>query len=115
MSYEQMRRKDRQITEDEAREILAGGEYGILSTVGEDGQPYGTPLSYAVEDNCIWFHCAKVGHKLRNIAHEKKVCFTVVGKTQPVYDNDYTTRFESAVVFGEALHVEEVGEKIRSL
>ena len=41
---EKMRRKDRETTEERAYEILKNGEYGILSTIGEDGYPYGVPL-----------------------------------------------------------------------
>ena len=37
---EKMRRKDRETTEERAYEILKNGEYGILSTIGEDGYPY---------------------------------------------------------------------------
>ena len=40
---EKMRRKDRETTEERAYEILKNGEYGILSTIGEDGYPYGVP------------------------------------------------------------------------
>ena len=36
---EKMRRKDRETTEERAYEILKNGEYGILSTIGEDGYP----------------------------------------------------------------------------
>ena len=41
----EMRRKDREISEEEACQLLATGEYGVLSTVGSDGEPYGVPLS----------------------------------------------------------------------
>lgn len=55
---EKMRRKDRETTEERAYEILKNGEYGILSTIGEDGYPYGVPVNFAVEGNKIYFHCA---------------------------------------------------------
>ena len=42
----QLRRKDRGMNADEAAQLLAAGEYGVLSTVGEDAQPYGVPFSY---------------------------------------------------------------------
>ena len=42
---EKMRRKDRKTTEERAYEILKNGEYGILSTIGEDGYPYGVPVN----------------------------------------------------------------------
>ena len=48
-----MRRKDKEIGSDEAINFLTRCEYGILSTVGNDGQPYGVPLNYAYKDNCI--------------------------------------------------------------
>lgn len=111
----QMRRKDRQLAGEEARAILEAGEYGILATVGEDGQPYGTPLSYVVADNSIWFHCAREGRKLRDIAREPRVCFTVVGRTKPVYSGSFTTLYESAMVFGTASRVTDDEAKWRIL
>jgi nitroimidazol reductase NimA-like FMN-containing flavoprotein (pyridoxamine 5'-phosphate oxidase superfamily) len=52
----------------EARGILNKGEYGVLSTVSAEGQPYGTPLNYCLIDDSIYFHCATEGHKLKNLA-----------------------------------------------
>ena len=45
-----MRRKDRQVSDEEAMAYLKAAEYGVLSTVGPDGEPYGVPLTYAVEE-----------------------------------------------------------------
>ena len=75
-----MRRKDRALSRQEALDILNKGEYGILSTVSADGQPYGTPINFCLINDCIYFHCAKEGHKLDNISANSKVCFCVVGK-----------------------------------
>jgi hypothetical protein len=36
----ELRRKDRAITEDEAIALLNKAEYGVLSTVTENGKPY---------------------------------------------------------------------------
>ena len=41
-----LRRKDRGISHQEAVELLDKVEYGVLSTVDKNGQPYGVPLSY---------------------------------------------------------------------
>lgn len=101
MTHE-MRRKDRQLSEQDARQILERGEYGILSTADKDGIPYGVPLNYAYQDGIIYFHCAKdVGLKAANIAAQPKVCFTVVGNTE-VLPEKFATKYESAVVFGTA-------------
>lgn len=102
----EMRRKDRKIGEAEALEILKNGEYGILSTVGEDGIPYGVPMSYAWVDGRICFHCAKgKGHKFENLMYCPQVCFTVVGATE-VLPAEFGTNYESVIVFGTAQRLE---------
>ena len=45
--FAEMRRQDRKLTQEEAEAILREGQYGVLSTTGEDGYPYGVPVSYA--------------------------------------------------------------------
>lgn len=60
----EIRRKDRVLNELRAKELLAEGEFGFLAMVNADGGGYGVPLSYAVEEGVIYFHCAPEGHKL---------------------------------------------------
>lgn len=96
-----MRRPERGISASEARQLLEQGEYGILSTCGADGQPYGLPLSYCVIDNAIYFHCALAGHKIENLAADSRVSFCVVGKTE-VLQESFSIRYESVIVFGRA-------------
>jgi hypothetical protein len=52
----ELRRQDRAITEEEALALLNKAEYGVLSTVTENGEPYGVPLNFCVIDHCIYFH-----------------------------------------------------------
>jgi len=101
-----MRRFDRLMTSEDAVELLKNGEYGILSTVDSEGQPFGTPLSYVFYDGNLYFHCAKEGTKLDNICNNSKVCFTVVGKTE-VLQKDFSTNYESVMAFGKASVVDE--------
>lgn len=111
----EMRRKDRRLPEEEALAVLEGGEYGVLATVGADGWPYAAPLSYVMVDGGICFHCAREGRKLRNLAHEPRACFTVVGAARPEYAGGFTAKYESAMAFGTVSRVEEDGEKLRIL
>ena len=104
----QMRRKDRAISAEEATTLLNVAEYGVLSTVDRDGQPYGVPLSYIYRDDAVYFHSALTGHKLDNIQGNGKVSFCVVGKTH-ILPEKFSTEFESVVVFGTASEV--VGEE----
>ena len=95
-----MRRKDRELTIEKTKEILTDGNYGILSTVGEDAFPYGVPLSYVYENEQILFHCVKeTGKKLDGMRYNEKVCFTVVGATKVLPDK-FATNYESVIVQG---------------
>lgn len=96
-----MRRIERQMDNTSAMKLLINGEYGILSTVGNDNIPYGVPLSYVVDNNAIYFHCATIGSKLDNIENNNNVCFTVVGQTK-VLPEKFSTEYESVIVFGNA-------------
>ena len=101
----EMRRKDKEIGTDEAITLLTECEYGVLSTVGNDGQPYGVPLNYAYKDNCIYFHCALKGHKIDNIGDNPKVSFCAVGNTE-VLPSEFSTNYVSAVALGVASEVQ---------
>lgn len=99
-AFAPVRRKDREIPEAEARELLGKGSYGVLSTVNADGYPYGIPLNYVFDGEKIYFHCAKLsGEKLRAFERLSKVCFTVVGDVETLPEK-FSTKYESAVVFG---------------
>ena len=100
----EMRRKDKEIGTDEAINFLTECEYGVLSTVDNDGQPYGVPLNYAYKDNCIYFHCALTGHKIDNIEHNAKVSFCAVGNTK-VLPSEFATEYVSVTAFGVASEV----------
>lgn len=100
-----LRRKDRQITIEEAKGLLIKAEYGILSTVGADGQSYGVPLNYVYKGDAIYFHCALAGHKLDNIKSNPKVSFCVVGNTK-VLPSKFSAEFIIAVAFGIATEVQ---------
>jgi len=111
--FRNMRRSDKAITEKEALDLLAKGEYGILSTVGENGYAYGVPLSYCFRDGNIYFHAATEGLKIDNILFNNKVCFTVVGNTK-LLPEQFSTNYESVIAFGKASIV-EADEKMQGL
>lgn len=97
--FREIRRKDRVLDEKGIVELLETGEYGFLSMVGTDGFGYGIPISFVKEGESIYFHCAPEGYKLECLRENPKVSFCVVGKTC-VIPNQFTTAYESALVFG---------------
>ncbi len=106
-----IRRKDRAISEQEALGILEKAEYGVLSTVSENGEPYGVPLNFCVNGKSIYIHCATEGRKLDNISYNSSVSFCVVGETQ-VMSEKFGTKYESAIVFGTAASVDDAEKQI---
>ena len=112
--HKEIRRKDRALDKAATLAVLKNSEYGVLSTVDQDHQPYGTPVSYVLVDNSIFIHCATEGHKLENIAYNNKVSFCVVGKTELLPDK-FSTKYESAIVFGTALIVDDENQKRAAL
>ena len=108
--FREIRLKDRVINNEKAIEIIKKGSYGVLSTIGEDGYPYGVPLNYTYFDNCICFDCAQLGHKLENIKFSEKVSFCVVTKSD-VLGNEFDTDYKSAVAFGKAAVIADDSEK----
>ena len=105
MSFREVRKVERQITKTAAAEVLIKGEYGVLSTIGEDGYAYGVPLSYVYRKETIYLHCALEGHKLDNIKFCEKASFCVVGDTE-ILPEKFSTKYESVIVFGVVKEVE---------
>lgn len=97
----ELRRKDKQTSNEEALELLVRAEYGILSTAGADGQPYGIPLNYVYRDGILYFHCALVGHKLDNLEENPKVSFCVVEDVE-ILPAEFSTHYVSVVALGVA-------------
>lgn len=110
----EMRRKDRKLDEQVAVSLLEHCEYAVLSTIGEDGNPYGIPISPVLEGKNLYFHCALEGTKLQNIRNRPAVCVTCVGETRLVPEK-FTTEYQSAIAFGTASMVEDEEEKVRIL
>jgi len=96
-----LRRSDRVMDNEQAIALLIRGDYGIMSTVDADGQPYGVPLNYIYQDGCIYFHAARDGYKIDNIKKNNRVSFCVVGETS-ILGEQLTTKYESVISFGIA-------------
>ncbi len=99
--FREMRRKKQQISREECVRILKEEPRGVLSMVGENGYPYGIPLShwYCEEDGRIYFHGAKEGHKLDAIAKCDKVSFCVMDKGYR-NEGEWALTINSVIVFG---------------
>lgn len=112
---ETIRRQDRLLSQEEALDLLRGGEHGVLSMVSVNGEGYGVPLNYVWDGGeVIYFHCAPMGEKLDNIALNPAVSFCVVGCTNLLADK-FTTQYQSVLLKGRAVQVIDDQEKMKAL
>lgn len=109
-----MRRKDREKDRDFAFMVVDKCEYAVLSMIDIEGKPYAVPISIARQGEFIYFHCAKEGKKLDAIQTHKDVCISCVGNTCREKD-EFTAKYESAILYGTAEEVILEEEKITAL
>ncbi len=107
MFREICRNKRQILSNEECIKILKKGTSGVLSLVGDNGYAYGVPLSYTLDDNKLYFHSAKKGHKIDAINGHDKVSFTVIEKDQ-IVPEEYTTYYRSVIVFGKAKLIDDM-------
>lgn len=112
--FREMRRKKQQLTQEETMVILREGTSGVLSLTGDEGYPYGVPLSYVYDGDKLYFHCAKEGHKIDAIRKNPKASFCVIAQDEIVPEK-YTTCYRSVIAFGSVRILENEGEKRRAI
>ena len=112
--FREMRRKKQQLTQEETMVILREGTSGVLSLTGDEGYPYGVPLSYVYDGDKLYFHCAKEGHKIDAIRKNPKASFCVIAQDEIVPER-YTTCYRSVIAFGSVRILENEGEKRRAI
>lgn len=109
-----MRRFKQLLSEGESMEIILTATSGVLCLCGEDGMPYGVPLSHVYENGKLYFHSALIGHKVDLIKQNGNACFTIIAKDE-IHPETYTTYFRSVMVLGQIRIIENEGEKKRIL
>jgi hypothetical protein len=112
--FREMRRKKQLLPEAETIAMLESCTSGVLAVQGDDDYPYAVALSFAYEDGRLFFHSAKVGHKIDAIERNDKVSFCVI-EADEVVQNTFTTHYRSAVVFGRARILADEIEKRHGL
>ena len=99
MEFRPMRRKRQKLPKEECEKILNKATAGVLSVLGDDGYPYGVPMSFVYAEGKLYFHSAIEGHKLDAIAKEDKCSFTIIDQDE-IHPDEYTSYFRSVIAFG---------------
>lgn len=101
MVFREIHNAKRALPREAAEDIMRSGSHGVLALEGDDQYPYAVPLNYAYDGDRVWFHCALEGHKLDALARNPRVSFCVV-TADDVHSEGFTTRYASAIAFGQA-------------
>ena len=109
--FRPMRRIKQRLSEEEALELLKNAKRGVLSVIGDDGWPYGVYLNPHYENGKIYFHSARVGHKIDALRNDVRASFTIID--EGIKDEGgWAYTFKSVVVFGKVEFVENQNEAI---
>ncbi|MDR2151022.1 MAG: pyridoxamine 5'-phosphate oxidase family protein [Spirochaetaceae bacterium] len=109
-----MRRKDREISRQEAEQVIDSSDFAVMATVNQDGTPYCVPLSLARDGQWLYFHCATEGKKLDNLRYQNKVFISFVS-TVSIPHGFFTCHYRSALIAGSAEEITVPSEKIAAL
>lgn len=104
--FREMRRGKQLLSTEDTADVLGRCTNGVLACLGDESYPYAVPLSYVHLNDKIYFHSAKVGHKIDAIMRNPKVSFSIIDE-DTIVSEKYTTYFRSVIVFGKARIAEE--------
>ena len=106
MVFRKMRRIRQQLPEQECLEVLGSVPRGVLAVLGDDDYPYALPIDFVYEDGSIFFHCAKVGHKIDAISRHDKASFCVMDEGYRK-EGEWALNIRSVIAFGRVSIVED--------
>ncbi len=108
--FREMRRKRQQLSKKDSFTVLQKGTSGVLALLGDEGYPYAVPISYTLDEDRIYFHSAREGHKIDAIRRETKASFCVIDM-DCIIPERFTTCYRSVVAFGKIRFIEDAAEK----
>ena len=111
--FRDLTRKKQMLSPDECKEILKQEVRGVLAVNGDGGYPYALPINFYFdeENDRIYFHSGKVGHKLDAIANSDKVSFCVYDKGYHK-DGHWSLNIRSVIIFGRIHMVDDWSDEL---
>ena len=96
------------ISEEECIEILKNEPRGVLSVLGDDDYPYGSPINhfYNEEDGKIYFHGGLTGHRIDSIKKHDRASFCVYDQGFR-REGEWALNIKSVIVFGRIEIIED--------
>ncbi len=112
--FREVARVKQKLSDEECMEILKNEPRGVLSLIGDDDYPYGMPMNflYIPEDNAIYFHGGRKGHKIDAIMKNNKASFCTYdsGFRKP---GEWSLNIKSVIAFGRIEIIDDIEETER--
>ncbi len=115
-----MRRKDREITDQNAIKQIFQDAFVCHLAMVDDGKPYIVPLNFVYHDGAIIVHSAKNGRKVDILKKNPQVCFQLETTNPNIVRNgeqpcDWGTSYRSIIGYGTAEILDSNEDKIQAL
>lgn len=107
--FRELVRIKQKMTQEECIELLKTETRGVLSVLGDDDYPYGTPLNhlYDEESGNIYFHIGKQrSHRTDALKKHDKVSFCVFDRGYR-REGEWALNVKSVVVFGRVAIIDD--------
>jgi len=116
----QNRMKTHSLTKEQIDKLLLSASTGSLATLNEDGSPYVTAVHFLRYNDAVYIHCLPKGQKIGNIKADPRVSMTVYEMDSLLLDPnekpcDTNTKYESVILSGKAVLVEDSERKMEVL
>lgn len=107
--FREMRRKKQELPLERCKNLLKQEKRCVLSFIGDDGYPSGTPMNFYYDENSgkIYLHCALQGHRIDSLRINDKVCFTTYNEGVKLDDQDWAYYVASVMAYGKASLVKD--------
>ena len=112
--FRKMRISPQALSREEMIDLLKSETRGVMSVNGDDGYPYGVPINhfYNEEDGRLYFHGARIGHRVDAVRRDPRVSYCVYGGDYKK-EGDWAYYVKSVIVFGRVELIEDEEEVAR--
>ncbi len=116
----QHRMKTHPLTQQQIHQLLTQAQVGCLATLNQGGSPYVTPVHFVFDGECVYVHGLPKGQRLDNLRADPRVSMTVFHMEGLLLDPegkpcDTNTQYQSVILSGRAVLLEDIQEKERVL
>lgn len=100
--FRKLVRSKQKLTKTESIEILKKQVRGVLAVLGDEEYPYAMPINYWYNENNnkIYFHTGKNGHRTDSLKKHNKVSFCIYDEGYKK-EGEWALNIKSVIIFGK--------------